>query len=110
MSASSCTIGDGFASRRAKGVARLLKYLREQERLADVVEAADRSELSVLLGQPVDDTNAARRELCRRIRNDDIDIADLVTYCVRDWARRTEVLRPAMGALADRTYAPLPAR
>jgi aminoglycoside phosphotransferase (APT) family kinase protein len=101
-------IEDGFASRRAKGVARLVKYLREQERLAAPVAAAEREQLGSLLGSPVEDVPAARRELCRRIASGQVDDLDVVSYCIAHWARRTEVVRPAMGSLADRRYSPLP--
>jgi len=101
-------IDDGFASRRAKGVARLVKYLREHERLAGVVAQAEAGDLEYLLGAPVDDVAAGRRELCRRIRAADVDDAAVIAYCVAHWGRRTEVLRPAMGALADRRCSPLP--
>lgn len=101
-------IEDGFASRRAKGVARLVKYLREQERLAVPFEQAERSALGALLGAPVGDVVGAQRELCRRIAAGSIDDAAVVAYCLAHWARRTEGVRPAMGSLADRRYSPLP--
>ena len=101
-------IEDGFAARRAKGVARVVKLLREQDRLGIVAEQADRDDLRPLLDTPVDDVVAARRELCRRIRANEVATADVVAYCVRDWARRTQLLRPAMGVLADRRFEGLP--
>ena len=101
-------IGDGFASRRAKGVARLVKYLREHERYAAAVREAESEDLGRLLGAPAEDVDAARTELCRRIRAGEIGDADVVAYCVAHWARRTQVVRPAMGSLADRRYSPLP--
>jgi aminoglycoside phosphotransferase (APT) family kinase protein len=101
-------IEDGFAARRAKGVARLVKLLREEDRLGIVAERADCEDLRTLLDTPVDDVVVARRELCRRIRANEVETAEVVDYCVRDWARRTQLLRPAMGVLADRRFEHLP--
>ena len=101
-------IDDGFASRRAKGVARLVKYLREHERLAPLVHEAECTDLTTLLGEPVDDPDTGRAELCRRIRSGEVDDAAVIAYGVAHWARRTQVLRPAMGVLADRRFSPLP--
>lgn len=101
-------ISDDFASRRAKSMARLVKCLREEDRMGAVVDRADRDDLAQLLGSDVADATAARRELCRRIRDGEVDHAAVVGYCLRDWARRTQLLRPAMGVLADRRYSPLP--
>ena len=101
-------IDDSFVSRRAKGVARLVKYLREEDRFGPAVAEAQRHDLSGLLGVDVEDVAAARRTLCERIRDGEIADAPVVVYALRDWARRTQVLRPAMGSLADRRYAPLP--
>ncbi len=101
-------ITDDFAGRRAKSMARLVKCLREHDRLGDVVERADAADLAQLLGIDGSPTVDARRELCRRIDAHEIDDAAVVGYTVRDWARRTQLVRPAMGVLADRRYSPLP--
>jgi hypothetical protein len=100
-------IADDFAARRAKSMARLVTCLREQDRLGALAEQADHDDLVALLGVPVDDLDVARRELCRRIAAGEADVGAVVAYCVRDWARRAQLLRPAMGVLADRRYSPL---
>jgi len=101
-------IDDSFVARRAKGVARLVKYLREEDRFGPAVAEAQCHDLSALLGVDVEDVAGARRTLCERIRGGQIADVPVVEYALRDWARRTQVLRPAMGSLADRRYAPLP--
>ena len=100
-------IADGFASRRAKGMARLVKYLREVDRLGGAATVAERADLAALLGHECDDVMAARRELCAAIEAAAIDEARVLEYCHRQSARETQLLRPAMGALADRHYAPI---
>ena len=57
-------LGDGFAARRGKGLARLLKYLQEVERLGPAADRAERADLTTLLGREVVDLRAARAALC----------------------------------------------
>jgi aminoglycoside phosphotransferase (APT) family kinase protein len=102
------SVESGFAQRRAKGIARLLKYLREEDRLGAVVERAELAALSDLLGTPVDDRAQGDRALCERIASGDIDDAAVLRYFAQSQARALEILRPAMGSLADRHYSPLP--
>ncbi len=101
-------ITDDFAARRAKSMARLVKCLREQDRIGDLVERADATDLAEVLGVDLGSIADPRRELCRRIAAHEIDDTAVVRYTVRDWARRTQLVRPAMGVLADRRYSPLP--
>ena len=100
-------IVDGFAFRRAKGMARLVKYLREVDRLGASARHAELADLSDLLGYEGDDLFAARRALCDAIGAATIAEERALEYCQRQSARETQLLRPAMGALADRHYAPL---
>lgn len=102
-------IDDAFASRRAKGLARLLKYLKEADRLSPLVDAAERADLSEVLGHDVESLTEARAELCEAIAAGTVDELRTLSYCRRREARRTQVLTSAMGALAQRSYAPLPA-
>jgi aminoglycoside phosphotransferase (APT) family kinase protein len=95
-------IADPFAARRAKGVARLLKHLRERDRLGDVVDRADADDLRALV--PDDPTRAG---LAAAIRAGSIADAAAVRYCLRHVARTTRILRPAMGELADRHHSPI---
>lgn len=100
-------LAPGFAKQRAKGLARVLKYLRRAGALAPWAAAAERTELGVLLGRPVEDLPAARAELCARLGRGEADLAATIAFCVRDTARATELARDAMGALADRRYSPI---
>ena len=100
-------LGESFAARRAKGLARLLKYLREQQRLGPAAERAERDGLADLLAHPVDNVRDARAELCAAIDAGHVNLRDVIAFCRAriDWT--TQIVGPAMGALADRHYAPI---
>jgi aminoglycoside phosphotransferase (APT) family kinase protein len=100
-------ITDGFASRRAKGLARLVKYLREVDRLGGAARQAELADLSELLGHACTDVTAARAELCDAIDATAIGDDQVLECCHRQSVRETQLLRPAMGSLADRHYAPI---
>ena len=100
-------LAPGFAKQRAKGLARVLKYLRRANALAPWAAAAERADLGVLLGREIDDLAVARAELCARLSRGEADLAATIAFCVRDTARDTELARDAMGALADRRYSPI---
>jgi aminoglycoside phosphotransferase (APT) family kinase protein len=100
-------LSDEFASRRAKGIARLLKYLRELERLGPSARQAERAELSRLLRRDVSDLRAGRSALCAAIGADSIDEHDAIAFCLAQTGRTTQMARPAMGALADRHHSPI---
>jgi hypothetical protein len=96
-----------FAATRAKGVARLLKFLREADRLGPGFDAVERAELAELLGQPVDDVEDGRRALCAATERGALAARTVLPYCLRQSARDTAVTRAAMGALADRHFTPV---
>ncbi len=98
---------DRFAATRAKGVARLLKYLREADRLGPGFAALERAELGDLLGQPVTDVETGRRALCAAIEPGDLAARSVLPYCLHQSARDTAVARGAMGSLADRHFSPV---
>jgi aminoglycoside phosphotransferase (APT) family kinase protein len=98
---------DDFAATRAKGVARLLKFLREADRLGPGFVAVERAELGELLGQPVDDVEAGRRAVCAAIERGALAAGTVLPYCLRQSARDTAVTRTAMGSLADRHFTPV---
>jgi aminoglycoside phosphotransferase (APT) family kinase protein len=117
-------LDDTFAVRRAKGMARILKYLREQERVGSTVDRLDLAglgavlghevnavlghEVNAVLGHEVNAVQAGRSELCKAIVAGEVDDAAVITFSLAYEARRTYVLRFAMGALARRHLSPLP--
>jgi aminoglycoside phosphotransferase (APT) family kinase protein len=98
---------NGFASRRAKGLVRMLKVLRENDRLGDVMELAELSDLRTLLGADVKNVPEGRRLLCEAVFGGTIDELAAIRYGLRHVQRRTELVRTAMGELANRHYSPV---
>lgn len=98
---------DEFAATRAKGIARLLKYLREADRFGPAFAALECSELTALLGREVDDVEAGRVALCTAIDQEALGPHAALPYCLRQSARDTAIMRPAMGSLADRHFTPV---
>jgi aminoglycoside phosphotransferase (APT) family kinase protein len=103
-------IDDGFAARRAKGLARLLKYLRDLDRLGPAAREAERAEWCALLGPAAPaggDLGAQRRAVCAAVEAGRLDHRAVLEACLRQEARTTGIVRSAMGALADRHFAPI---
>jgi aminoglycoside phosphotransferase (APT) family kinase protein len=95
-------LDDPFAATRAKGIARLLKYLQAVDAAGPDHDASERAELAELLGGPVDDVEAGRRAVCAALADGALAAAAVLPYCLRQAARDTELMRGAMGVLADR--------
>ena len=100
-------LGESFAARRAKGLARLLKYLRELERLGPSARQAERGELAELLGRAIPDLREGRAALCAQLERGALDVQRALAFCLAQVTRTTQITRPAMGALADRHYSPI---
>jgi Phosphotransferase enzyme family len=99
---------DPFVVARAKGLARVLKYLQQADRLAAPGDRAELRDLAEVLGREPGTVAEGRRELARAVRaGDGPEDAVLVRLFGRRVARETQLLRPAMGVLADRHFDPL---
>ncbi|MET7773444.1 phosphotransferase family protein [Nocardia sp. NPDC005366] len=99
---------DAFVIQRSKGLARILKYLRQTERYRSAVQTADLADLTELLGQPPLSIADAVADLMRRHADGSICEGDVVTFLGRQVFRQTAMLRPVMGILGDRHFDPLP--
>ncbi|MCV7205643.1 phosphotransferase family protein [Mycolicibacterium peregrinum] len=98
---------DPFVILRSKGVARMVKYLREMDRLGGAAEAADLDDLTDLLGaRPVSVAEGVAAVL-DRFGSGAIDVNDVVRVLHRQTLREMQILRPAMGVLAERMFDPL---
>ena len=98
---------DPFVILRAKGLARLLKHLRDADRLAPDFDAQELGDLASLLGAPPPTIAAGRERLTERIQAGGLSDADVVRYFYRNTLRRTELMRSASGVLAERHYPPI---
>jgi len=100
-------IDQPFAATRAKGIARLLKYLQAAAAHGPAFDAAERTQLNELLDRPVDDLETARRSLCDAIESGALTPERVLPYCLHQAARDTALMRSAMGVLADRHATPV---
>jgi aminoglycoside phosphotransferase (APT) family kinase protein len=98
---------DPFVILRAKGLARILKHLRQVDRFGAVVSAGELADLRELLGEDVSSIEDGRTLLAERLRAGTIGERDAFGYFAQRVARQTQLLRPSMGALADRHFDPL---
>jgi aminoglycoside phosphotransferase (APT) family kinase protein len=98
---------DAFVVQRAKGLARILKHLQQVDRLASLVSAEELNDLRELTGTVVDSLADGRQVLADQMRDGRVKPDDALRYFTRRAARDTQLLRPAMGALADRHFDPL---
>jgi hypothetical protein len=99
---------DPFVAARSKGMARVVKYLREVDQRGAALEQAERDDLSRLLGREVMDVAAARSELAQLARADQLERTATLRYLGRVSARETQLLAASMGSLAERHLDPLP--
>jgi uncharacterized protein with ACT and thioredoxin-like domain len=88
-------------------MARVIKHLQQVDRYGDVAAAADLADLGDLLGADVVSVGSGHAELVTRLAAGAVSDADALRYFGRRTSRRTELLRPAMGVLADRHFDPL---
>jgi aminoglycoside phosphotransferase (APT) family kinase protein len=98
---------DPFVVLRAKGVARLLKYLQDCDRLAGAFEEQDLADLAALLGERPADVEAGRAALVPLVRERRRTDDQLLRYFHRWTTRRTALAASASGVLAQRHYPPL---
>jgi aminoglycoside phosphotransferase (APT) family kinase protein len=95
-------VADPYAARLHKGLARVLKYLREVDRSGGRHEQAELDDLEALLGHRPDLIATGSAELLDRVRKREISAEDLLAYAAGQVARQTQLVGPAMGVLATR--------
>ena len=98
---------NAFASRRAKGVARMLRALEANDRLGRAQEEAELADLRSVVGPGVQDIREGRSKLCEAVSAGSLDELEGIRYGLRYVGRRTALLRSAMGDLANRHYSPV---
>jgi hypothetical protein len=95
-------ISDPLASRRAKGLARMVKHLREIDRAGDQANELELDDLAGLLGARPASVESGRAELKARVDRGLLDARDLLPYGAALALRRQQLAAPAMGVLATR--------
>ncbi|MEU5841134.1 phosphotransferase family protein [Rhodococcus sp. NPDC047139] len=95
---------DAFVIQRSKGLARILKYLRDADRYADRITERDVSDLEAALGSRPDTVADGTTVLVERHLAGEIPIGDVLNVFARQIAGRTQQMRSAMGVLAERHF------
>ena len=93
-------ITDPWADRLLKGLARVVKYLREVDRVGETHERAELDDLERLLGQRPASIRDGAAALLERVRAREVTAVDLLPYAAGQIARHTQLVGPAMGRLA----------
>jgi hypothetical protein len=95
---------DPLARVRAKGVARIVKYLEQVNTYGAFYDACELDDLAELLGDRPVSISAGRAAAADAAREQKLTDEAYLGYLWRRIARETELARPAMGALADRHW------
>jgi len=95
-----------LAARRTKGVARVIKVLREADRFGGADERAEEESLRRLVSAGT--ITRMRQDLCERIRLRTVGKAGVLDHLWLLVSLENELMRPAMGRLADRHLDTLP--
>jgi aminoglycoside phosphotransferase (APT) family kinase protein len=101
------SIAEPFALAKVKSVARIVKFLQEEDRLGEAMARAEAAELGEALGAPAGDLAEARERLASRIRDGLADESRTFAYLARQAGRDTQVMSTALGSLAWRPFPPL---
>jgi aminoglycoside phosphotransferase (APT) family kinase protein len=100
-------IDDPLASQWTKGVARVVKYLKELDRSGRAFADAELAELGALLGFAPTSLADGRRALERATSEGAVADADYVRYLWHQVQRDDHLMRTASGVLHERTWPPL---
>lgn len=100
-------IDDPLASQWAKGLARLVKFLKEIDRDGRSFRAAELAELAALLGAEPADVHEGRRAVGSALRQGLLSEKEYVEYQWHQVQRDDHLARTASGALRERTWPPL---
>jgi aminoglycoside phosphotransferase (APT) family kinase protein len=95
---------DPLARVRAKGVARIVKYLEQVNAYGSFYQECELNDLTDLLGDRPASTTLGRTSIANAVREAKVTDQEYLGYLWRRVARETELARPAMGALADRHW------
>lgn len=95
---------DPFVIQRSKGLARILKYLREAASVSAPIEQRNLDDLEAVLEYRPSSVSAGTTKLVNRCLAGTVQLETAVGVLLRQVAGETQALRPAMGVLADRHF------
>jgi hypothetical protein len=97
-------IDDPLASQWTKGVARVVKYLKELDHLGRAYNDAERDDIAKLVGTQPATVEEGRRALEAAMAEGSVADDDYLRYAWRQVQRDDYLMRTASGALRDRTW------
>lgn len=100
-------IGDPLAKQRAKGLARVIKYLAALDTASAFYDECELEDLAALLGARPSSLDDGHATVIAEHRRGTIGDADYVALLWRRVARESSLMATAMGALAERHWPPL---
>jgi aminoglycoside phosphotransferase (APT) family kinase protein len=95
---------DPLAAARAKGIARLIKYLAQVDLYGGAYRDQELDDLTALVGSRPESVEEGRRAAAAAVAAGSVSDEDYLRVLWRRVARETELARPAMGVLADRHW------
>jgi Phosphotransferase enzyme family len=96
--------GNQRAAAKAKDLARLVKFWRRRASHGAVFDAAELTEIGVLMASAPGELAAARAALAEAVAADAVPFAAVLQLCHNRVVRETHVMAEAMGALATTYY------
>jgi aminoglycoside phosphotransferase (APT) family kinase protein len=100
-------IDDPLAGQWTKGVARVVKYLKELDLAGRAFADEERTDLLAVTGAPFETIADGRRTLDEASADGRVTVEDHVAYLWRQVQRDDHLMRTASGALHDRTWPPI---
>jgi len=88
----------------AKNAAKVVKYLRDSDRLRALIEAEDLSALGKILGSPPESVQAGQKELFAALKAARIGFEPVLQFFARSTSRAAELAASASGGLARRHF------
>ena len=96
-------IADPFAAQRLKSLARVVKHLRELDRIgSEALAEAELDDLESVLGHRPSSSVEGRAELDELVGAGAMDAVDLIPFATADVSRAHQLAAGAMGSLATR--------
>lgn len=96
-------LSEPLAVRRAKSLVRVVKHLRQRDRIgAEALRNAELDDLGNLLGQRPSSVSEGRRNLQDLVRGRALGAAEILPYAAAQVARDQQVCADAMGAFTGR--------
>jgi len=100
-------IEDPLATQWTKGVARVLRYLRETDVVGVEYSAAELTELAAALGSRPASVDEGRAALDAALAAGDVEAGEFLRLVWNRVMREDDLMRPASGVLGRRTWPPL---